>query len=125
MVGLITSDMQRSLEFYERLGMPMPGDPARTHVEYEPAEVTFFLDSRPGLWDPEHEAKPYGMLLEFYLETADAVTEKHAEMVAHGYQDVRAPYDTAFGMCFAMIADPDGNTVLLSGASDHQTAIRP
>ena len=50
-----------------------------------------------------------------YLKTRDAVDAKYAELTGFGYQSRRAPYKTSFGMYFAMITDPDGNTILLSG----------
>jgi uncharacterized glyoxalase superfamily protein PhnB len=57
----------------------------------------------------------YRSILEFYLKTRDAVDAKYSELTGLGYQGHRAPYETSFGMCFAMINDPDGNTILLSG----------
>ena len=44
---------------------------------------------------------------------------KYAELIDFGYQSHRAPYMTSFGMCFAMVKDPDGNTILLSGDAGH------
>lgn len=55
------------------------------------------------------------MLLEFYLGDQRAVAAKYQELVDFGYQSYREPYVTAFGMYFAMIKDPDGNNILLSG----------
>ena len=49
------------------------------------------------------------------MNTRDAVEAKYTELIELGYQSHRAPYETSFGMCFAMINDPDGNTILLSG----------
>ena len=42
-------------------------------------------------------------------------TSGTTELTGFGYQSQRAPYETSFGMYFAMIKDPDGNTILLSG----------
>jgi hypothetical protein len=127
MLGLIVQDMGRSLEFYRRLGLAIPdGSEARTHVEIKMGSgLTFFLDSSPARWDSRY-ARPedsdrmrandsYGSILEFYLKTRAAVEAKYAELTGFGYQGYRAPYATSFGMCFAMIKDPDGNVILLSG----------
>jgi len=43
------------------------------------------------------------------------VDAKYTELTSFGYQSHRAPYETSFGMYFAMLNDPDGNTILLSG----------
>jgi predicted lactoylglutathione lyase len=127
MLGLIVQDMDRSLEFYRRLGLAIPqGGEKQTHVEIKMGSgLTFFLDSRPARWDPEFVRRDnsrsieasdnYHSVLEFYLETQDAVDTKYTELTGLGYQSQRAPYETSFGMYFAMINDPDGNTILLSG----------
>jgi predicted lactoylglutathione lyase len=130
MLGLIVQDMRTSLEFYRRLGLAIPeGSEEKTHVEIKMGNgLTFFLDSRPSCWDPSfvrrddsgrtelmEAADNYRSLLEFYLKTRDAVNAKYSELIGFGYQSYRAPYETSIGMYFAMINDPDGNTILLSG----------
>jgi len=127
MLGLIVEDMEKSLEFYRRLGLEIPdGSEKMSHVEIKMGNgLTFFLDSKPWRWDPTHgrntsmahdeAAENYRSVLEFYLQTQATVKAKYSELIAFGYQNQRAPYATAFGMCFAMVKDPDGNTILLSG----------
>ncbi len=127
MIGLVAQDMGKSLEFYRRLGLAIPeGSEGQTHVEVKMGSgLTFFLDSKPSRWDPNFVKKPasermetaesYPLVLEFYLKSQTAVEAKYQELTGFGYQSQRAPYKTSFGMCFAMINDPDGNTILLSG----------
>jgi catechol 2,3-dioxygenase-like lactoylglutathione lyase family enzyme len=128
MLGLIVRDMGKSLEFYRRLGLAIPeGSEDQTHVQIKMGSgLTFFLDSRPTRWDSsfvrrdepgqQEAAGSYRSVLEFYLKTRAAVETKYAELTSLGYQGHRAPYNkTSFGMCFALIKDPDGNTILLSG----------
>jgi predicted lactoylglutathione lyase len=126
MFGLIVQDMQKSLEFYRRLGLAIPEDSEeKTHVEIKMANgLTLFLDSNPSLWDPgfvKKDKRPvaaansYPMLLEFFLHSQEAVEATYHELTSFGYEGSRAPYKTSFGMYFAMINDPDGNTILLSG----------
>jgi predicted lactoylglutathione lyase len=134
MLGLIVQDMSRALEFYRRLGLAIPeGSEAASHVEIKMGDsLTVFLDSRPSLWDPgfvPHEqaertaaSGSYPMILEFYLKQRAAVDAKYQELTGFGYHGYRAPYATSFGMYFAMVNDPDGNTILLSGdVADHET----
>jgi predicted lactoylglutathione lyase len=127
MLGLIVQDMGKSLEFYRRLGLAIPeGSEEKTHVEVKMGNgLTFFLDSNPARWDPRFVRRDdpermeasdgYRSILEFYLKTRDAVDAKYTELTGFGYQSHRAPYKTSFGMYFAMIKDPDGNIILLSG----------
>ena len=135
MLGLIVQDMSKSLEFYRRLGLDIPeGSEESTHVDVKMGNgLTFFLDSRPSRWDSgfvgkkvpgsKEASESYGSVLEFYLKTQAAVEAKYSELTGFGYQGRRAPYQTPFGMCFALIDDPDGNTLLLSGdAAANKTA---
>lgn len=127
MLGLLVRDMGRSLEFYRRLGLAIPQEwDGRTHVEVKMGNgLTFFLDSKPARWDPQFpglgeqqgagRGDGYRSVLEFYLKTREAVDAKYAELIGCGYQSRRAPYEAPIGMYFAMVADPDDNTILLSG----------
>lgn len=124
MLGLIVQDMSKSLEFYRRLGLAIPeGSEEQTHVSVKmESGLTLFLDSNPALWDPRFvrsdgpgRTDSSNSILEFYLKTREAVDAKYTELTSLGYQSYRAPYETSFGMYFAMINDPDGNIILLSG----------
>ncbi|HEX2620256.1 MAG TPA: hypothetical protein VHL11_08920, partial [Phototrophicaceae bacterium] len=73
-------------------------------------------------WDPARtEASGgYRMILEFYLKTREAVDAKYNEMIGYGYQSHVAPYYTFFNAYFALIDDPDGNTILISAEDETQ-----
>ena len=119
MVGVIVEDMSKAVEFYRRLGVEIPeGSEDKPHVEVKMSGLTFFLSTKQSnaRWDPARtEASGgYRIILEFYLETREAVDAKYAELIAFGYQSHVAPYVTPFNVYFAMVNDPDGNTVLLS-----------
>ncbi|MDQ2806260.1 MAG: hypothetical protein M3Z04_04965 [Chloroflexota bacterium] len=128
MLGLIVSDMGQALEFYRRLGLAVPADSeGKTHVGIKmDSGLTLFLDSRPSAWDAPtgSPAQPvgaasatgYGTVLEFYLTSRAEVDAKYHEMIGFGYLSHAAPFETRFGMYFALIHDPDGNTVLLSAS---------
>ncbi len=136
MLGLVVKDMDASLEFYRRLGVAIPkGSEGKTHVEVKMGSgLTFFLDSNPARWDPNYvsEGAPgsteasegYRSVLEFYMKTRAAVEAKHAELTGFGYRSLRAPYESPIGMCFALVADPDGYTILLSGDLDDNDAAK-
>ncbi len=121
MIGVIVEDMPRAIEFYRRLGVDIPdGSERKPHVEVKMGALTFFLTTRAmnRRWDPLNMDPAteggYRMILEFYLENREAVDAKYAELTGYGYSSQVAPYVTAFNMYFALIRDPDNNTVLLS-----------
>jgi uncharacterized glyoxalase superfamily protein PhnB len=126
MIGLVVQDMARSLEFYRLLGLAIPaGSEGQAHVEIKMGSgLTFFLDSNPSRWDPgfvkrknpvrTEASDSYPFILEFYLKERAAVDAKYNQMTGSGYQGQRAPYQTSFGMYFAIVNDPDGNSILLS-----------
>lgn len=129
MLGLVVQDMGKSLQFYRQLGVDFPEESEnKTHIDVKMGNLTFFLDSRPTRWDrwyvrkddaePAEVSQSYPSILEFFLETQTAVVAKYDELIRLGYQSYRAPYETSFKMYFAMVKDPDGNVVLLSGNLD-------
>lgn len=123
MVGVIVEDMPRAVEFYRRLGVTIPDQAdGLEHVEVEMSGLTFFLSTTraQARWDPAQREPAdggYRILLEFYVETAEALDAKYAELTGHGYASHCAPFDVSPTTRFAMIDDPDGNTILLSSAT--------
>jgi hypothetical protein len=119
MVGVIVEDMARAIEFYRRLGVDVPErSEDKHHVEVKMGQMTFFLSTKKAnaRWDPaKTEASGgYRIILEFYLKTVEALHAKYAEMIGYGYTSHVAPYKPSPDLHFAMIDDPDGNTILLS-----------
>jgi catechol 2,3-dioxygenase-like lactoylglutathione lyase family enzyme len=127
MVGLTTRNIDKSVEFYRRLGLDLPegsenGQPVGIRME---SPYTFFLT--PHTIERDHLAVESGagenlrVFFEFYLKTEAAVRAKYSELVGYGYEGYRAPFRLRVGiptpsdMCFALVNDPDGNTILLSG----------
>jgi predicted lactoylglutathione lyase len=123
MVGVIVEDMARAAEFYRRLGVDVPEDiEDQGHVEVKMSGMTFFLSTKEAnaRWDPartDDASGGYRMILEFYLESRAALDAKYEELTGYGYAGHCAPYDVTPTMRFAMVDDPDGNTVLLSASS--------
>lgn len=125
MVGVIVADMERAVEFYRRLCLDIPdGAEKQEHVEVKMGDLTFFLSTRRAnaKWDPaaREPAGGYRIILEFYLETREVLDAKYEEMIGFGYEPHCAPYDVSPELRFAMVDDPDGNTVLLSASTTKQ-----
>jgi catechol 2,3-dioxygenase-like lactoylglutathione lyase family enzyme len=119
MVGVIVSDMARALEFYRRLGLPIPEDDdgKRFVMHRMPSGVTIFFDEVffPGA-DPDRIPSPrgaYNIALEFYLGTREAVDETTTTLEGYGYT-VRKPPWKSPGPYASIVEDPDGNAILLT-----------
>ena len=120
MVGLTVQDMEKSKEFYRRLGLAIPEEnPKRSPLMIKmDGEFTLFLAPRSIESEQPASGEPlenYRILFEYYLKSQVAVEAKYAELIGYGYQSYRAPFIYSNGMCFAFVNDPDGNTILLSG----------
>ena len=123
MVGVVVSDMARSLEFYRRLGLPIPEEEngKRFVMHRMPSGVTIFFDEVffPGA-DPDRVPSPrgaYNIALEFYLETRDAVDATTAELAGYGYTVRKPPWKSA-GPYASIVEDPDGNALLLTAEDE-------
>jgi catechol 2,3-dioxygenase-like lactoylglutathione lyase family enzyme len=120
MVGVIVEDMPRALAFYRQLGLEIPsGSDQLAHVEVPMGALTFFLNAKSSnaRWDPSRSepAGGYRVILEFFVDGEAAVDAKYNDLTAAGYVSHAAPYDVTAEMRFALVDDPDGNTILLSG----------
>jgi catechol 2,3-dioxygenase-like lactoylglutathione lyase family enzyme len=124
MVGVIVEDMARAAQFYRRLGVDVPEDAdGKDFVEVAMSGLTFFLSTKEqnARWDPARKdisGDGYRMILEFYLDTREALDAKYEELTGFGYASHVAPYDVTPTLRFAMVDDPDGNTILFSASAD-------
>ncbi len=118
-IGLIVSDLQRSVRFYRRLGAPFPeGSEASPHGHAE-AEVgggmRLLLDTEASIatFDPGWRA-PSGeprASVAFRCASAEEVDTLFAEALAAGGRAHREPWDAFWGQHYAQLRDPDGNGV--------------
>jgi catechol 2,3-dioxygenase-like lactoylglutathione lyase family enzyme len=123
MVGVVVSDMVRALEFYRRLGLPIPeGEDAKPFVMHRmPSGVTIFFDAVffPGA-DPDRIPSPrgaYNIALEFYLGTREAVDATTSALADFGYTVRKQPWKSS-GPYASIVEDPDGNAILLTAEDE-------
>lgn len=115
--GLVVTDMEQSLTFYRRLGLPIP-DGAQTapHVEVRlPGGTRLLFDTVETIrsFDPAWEPAAGGARMSVAFACADPgeVDAVHAELVAAGYRSHLDPFDAVWGQRYATVLDPDGNPV--------------
>jgi catechol 2,3-dioxygenase-like lactoylglutathione lyase family enzyme len=119
-IGIVVSDMGKSIGFYRLLGVDVPETPDEGHVDtFLPNGVRFMLDTeetvksfRPG-W-----TRATGNQLGLAFECSDAaeVDELYARMVDAGFDGEKEPWDAVWGQRYAQLADPDGVPVDLYAA---------
>lgn len=115
-VGVVVTDMARSLEFYRKLGLEIPAESdTAPHAEaILPGGVRLLFDTVETVlsFDPDW-TRPDGtqMGLAFECESPAAVDKTFAEMVGAGYTGHLAPWDAPWGQRYSSILDPDGNGV--------------
>jgi catechol 2,3-dioxygenase-like lactoylglutathione lyase family enzyme len=118
-IGLVVSDMSTALAFYRRLGLSIPPEADKEpHVNYElPGGLTLMWDtietirSFDASWAPPTGGHRVG--LAFVCADAAEVDRTYADMVAAGYGGHKEPWDAFWGQRYAVLHDPDGNSVEL------------
>jgi catechol 2,3-dioxygenase-like lactoylglutathione lyase family enzyme len=111
-IGIVTSDMARSIRFYRLLGLDVPETPDEGHVDtFLPNGVRFMLDSEDTVrsFRPEWTRETGNQLgLAFECESASEVDDVYARMIDAGFDGDKEPWDAFWGQRYAQLRDPDG-----------------
>lgn len=121
-LGIIATDLGKSLAFYRRLGLDIPAEAdSEQHVEYtlpggirllwDPVDLVRSLD--PDWTPPQGSAR---ISLAFECADPAEVDRVYADLVQAGYEGRREPWDAFWGQRYALVHDPDGNGVDLFAA---------
>ena len=123
-INLVVSDMAASTEFYERLGVAMASTFApwdRHHRSLTMDEgLDFDLDSSTFVtqWNEGWPQGRTGPVLGFQLASNEAVDATYNDLTSAGYVGQQRPWDGFMGARYAVVCDPDGNSVGLMGPID-------
>jgi catechol 2,3-dioxygenase-like lactoylglutathione lyase family enzyme len=112
-IGIVSSDLSRSIAFYRTLGLDVPdGD---DHIDVAlPNGVRFMLDSEEVVrsFRPDWTRATGNQLsLAFECASAAEVDELYARVVAAGFEGEKEPWDAFWGQRYAQLRDPDGTPV--------------
>ncbi|MDF2837693.1 MAG: glyoxalase [Paenibacillus sp.] len=118
MVGIVTKDMGKALNFYRLLGLAVPeGADGDMHVEVEAqGGVRLAFDKQEMIADIYGGwVEPAGHRIElaFLCENGQAVDETYRRIVESGFSGHREPWDAVWGQRYAIVQDPDGNLISL------------
>ncbi len=119
-LGIVVSDMARSIAFYRLLGLDVPETPDEGHVDtFLPNGFRLMLDTeetvlsfRPD-WTRER-GNQLGLALE--CESPAEVDAVYASVTDAGFQGEKEPWDAFWGQRYAQLQDPDGVPVDLYAA---------
>jgi len=108
-IGIVTSDMARSITFYRLVGLDVPETPEEGHVDtFLPNGVRFMLDTVRS-FRPEWTRETGNQIgLAFECANAAEVDELYARITAAGFDGEKAPWDAVWGQRYAQLRDPDG-----------------
>ena len=111
-LGIVTSDMARSIAFYRLLGLDVPETPDEGHVDtFLPNGMRFMLDTEETVrsFQPEWTRETGNQVaLALECETPAEVDDVYARAVAAGFDGEKAPWDAFWGQRYAQLRDPDG-----------------
>ena len=115
-LGVIVSDMPRSLGFYRMVGLEFPdGSESEGHVEAQlPGGLRFMLDTEEIIrsFEPEWQ-RPSGTAvgLAFRCDSAADVDRVYGELTSAGHAGHKEPWDAFWNQRYAQVRDPDGNVI--------------
>ncbi|WP_092016985.1 VOC family protein [Brevibacterium siliguriense] len=122
-ISIITSDMPAAISFYTALGLELAdGGPDAPHTEFVSGPLRIHLDTEAVVlgMDPEW-TRPTGgrkTSLAFDCSTAEAVDATFVQLTGSGDAGgdpvagvVPEPWDAFWGQRYAVVSDPDCNTI--------------
>ena len=111
-VGVVVSDMARSIRFYRLLGVDVPETPDEGHVDtFLPNGVRLMLDTEDVVrsFRPDWTRESGNQLgLAFECASPAEVDEIYARVEAGGVSGEKEPWDAFWGQRYAQLRDPDG-----------------
>jgi predicted enzyme related to lactoylglutathione lyase len=126
-INLVVGDMPAMVEFYERLGVeftPTFEPWNRHHRTFAEGNIVegfdFDLDSQAFApkWNAGWPEGRTGAVFGFQLASAQAVDDTYKELTDAGHVGQQPPWDGFLGARYAVVTDPDGNSVGLMGPID-------
>jgi catechol 2,3-dioxygenase-like lactoylglutathione lyase family enzyme len=116
-IGIVASDMARSIRFYRLLGLDVPETPDEGHVDaFLPSGVRFMLDTEDVIrsFNPDWQRVAGTQIgIAFECESPAEVDETYARITAAGFHGTKEPWDAFWGQRYAQLEDPDGVEVSL------------
>ena len=109
-IGIVSSDLARSIAFYRLLGVDFPEEEG--HIEARlPSGVRLMLDSEEVVrsFRPDWTRETGNQLgLAFECDSPADVDDVYARVTGAGFHGEKEPFDAFWGQRYAQLRDPDG-----------------
>ena len=109
-IGIVSSDLARSIAFYRLLGVDFPEEEG--HIEARlPSGVRLMLDSEDVIrsFRPDWTRETGNQLgLAFECDSPADVDDVYARVTGAGFHGEKEPFDAFWGQRYAQLRDPDG-----------------
>jgi uncharacterized glyoxalase superfamily protein PhnB len=110
-IGIVASDLGRSIAFYRQLGVELPDD-GEGHIEATlPSGVRLMLDAEEIIqsFRPDWTREAGNQLaLAFECSSPEEVDELYELVTSAGFDGEKEPWDAFWGQRYAQLSDPDG-----------------
>ncbi len=115
-IGIVSSDLAKSIQFYGLLGADLKTVGGEGHMESStPSGVRIMVDSvelvkeiNPN-WEKPSGSSP--IILCFLQQNAGEVDRIYNEITTAGFKSVTKPWDAFWGQRYSSVQDPDGNQI--------------
>ena len=130
-INLVVGAMGPAVAFYRLLGVDIEDPPAPWDDHHRTVDTDDGLDLDMDSvrfaqqWNRGWTADRSGVVLGFRVIERDTVDEIYARLTDAGYESQQPPYDAFWGARYALVADPDGNSVGIMSRADPNRRTRP
>jgi catechol 2,3-dioxygenase-like lactoylglutathione lyase family enzyme len=131
-INVVVRDMGAMAGFYGRLGVSLGESPPEWAAHHRSSDddtdggprVDLDSDQFARVWNQGWAGGP-GIVLVFGVESRSEVDRLYEDLTASGCPGQQPPYDAFWGARFAVVADPDGNSVGLMSDIDPNRRTAP
>lgn len=123
-INVVARDVDAMVGFYRRLGIAIEDVDPRWDRHHRSAPMAGGLDLEidsqefTATWNRGWPAGGAGVVIGFRVPTREAVDQRYEDLTAAGYTGQQEPYDAFWGARYAIVEDPDGNSVGLMSPMD-------
>lgn len=115
-IGIVSSDLKKSVKFYKILGVNLKPVMVPTHLEGKtPSGVDIMVDDVKSIkkiypkWKKPKGSS--GVTLCFKQNSPADVDKIYKRVIKAGFKSVNKPWDAFWGQRYANVSDPDGNQI--------------